>query len=255
MRTTQTTIEGKGAGAVAPPLSGAGAFRTYYDSATGQLMLSVNGGAYAAIAGTGVAQWEHDGLGQLRPTNRLLEVQLRPLAAAASQSSQALNMEATTVANVDQRWTLIARPAADLGGGGAEETGIALLTPDAGQIFVCYEDQTSGDRRIVANTTIRDAQGLGAAVHAAIAGGYTIDDQTDPTALQFTTAGAGAQNVDLPPEAAGLHYVIQNNVGSPGNINVRDDAAGAVATLTPGQLVILRSSDAAWFVFGPWSIP
>jgi len=48
MRTTRSTIEGVGVPAAsAPPLSGASAFRAYYDTTTGELMISTAGGPYA----------------------------------------------------------------------------------------------------------------------------------------------------------------------------------------------------------------
>ncbi len=78
-----------------------------------------------------------------------------------------------------------------------------------------------------------------------ISDGHTLTDKD--SLFQSIDGGGSARNIVLPAEKDGRVYCIKNS-GASHNLDVQNDAASILVTLSPNEVAVLVSSDTAWHV-------
>ena len=78
-----------------------------------------------------------------------------------------------------------------------------------------------------------------------IADGHTLTDKD--SLFQSIDGGGSDRNIVLPAEKDGRVYCIKNS-GASNNLDVQNDAASILVTLSPNEVAVLVSSDTAWHV-------
>lgn len=78
-----------------------------------------------------------------------------------------------------------------------------------------------------------------------ISDGHTLTDKD--SLCQIIDGGLALRNIVLPAEKSGRVYCIKNS-GSTNNLEIQNDSAVALTTLTPGQSAIVACDETTWHV-------
>jgi hypothetical protein len=106
-------------------------------------------------------------------------------------------------------------------------------------------DGTGGLQQAFVRTNF--ALGLGDTNRQTLSGDLTLTGAN--AQVQFIDPGGASRNVDLPPEANSLVYIIANTADAAEDLTIRDDAGNTLATVNQDDIAYAISDGNGWAVF------